>query len=190
LTVGAATPAVTAGTPGEGNAMKKIEAVIKPFKLDEVKEALQEVGLQGITVVEAKGFGRQKGHTELYRGAEYVVDFLPKVKIEVVCEDRLVERAVEAIVTAARTGRIGDGKIFAGSALAGWRAINESDRALSVEPDNAVMDPFAAKPTLIVICDVIEPSTGQPYNRDPRSTAKKAEAFLRASGIGDEAFFG
>jgi nitrogen regulatory protein P-II 1 len=92
--------------------MKKIEAVIKPFKLDEVKEALHEVGLQGITVVEAKGFGRQKGHTELYRGAEYVVDFLPKVKIEVVCEDAVAERAVEAIVTAARTGRIGDGKIF------------------------------------------------------------------------------
>ena len=92
--------------------MKKIEAIIKPFKLDEVKEALHEVGLQGITVVEAKGFGRQKGHTELYRGAEYVVDFLPKVKIEVVCSDDVVERAVEAIVTAARTGRIGDGKIF------------------------------------------------------------------------------
>lgn len=92
--------------------MKKIEAVIKPFKLDEVKEALHEVGLQGITVLEAKGFGRQKGHTELYRGAEYVVDFLPKVKIEVVCGDDLVERAVEAIITAARTGRIGDGKIF------------------------------------------------------------------------------
>jgi nitrogen regulatory protein P-II 1 len=92
--------------------MKKIEAIIKPFKLDEVKEALQEAGIQGITVTEAKGFGRQKGHTELYRGAEYVVDFLPKVKIEVVCEDDVVERAVEAIVTAARTGRIGDGKIF------------------------------------------------------------------------------
>ncbi len=94
------------------NQMKKIEAIIKPFKLDEVKEALHEVGLQGITVVEAKGFGRQKGHTELYRGAEYVVDFLPKVKIEVVCEDDVVERAVEAIMNAARTGRIGDGKIF------------------------------------------------------------------------------
>jgi nitrogen regulatory protein P-II 1 len=93
-------------------AMKKIEAVIKPFKLDEVKEALHEVGLQGITVVEAKGFGRQKGHTELYRGAEYVVDFLPKVKIEVICEDSVVERAVEAIINSARTGRIGDGKIF------------------------------------------------------------------------------
>ena len=92
--------------------MKKIEAVIKPFKLDEVKEALHEIGLQGLTVTEAKGFGRQKGHTELYRGAEYVVDFLPKVKIEVVCDDDMVERAVEAIVNAARTGRIGDGKIF------------------------------------------------------------------------------
>ena len=92
--------------------MKKIEAVIKPFKLDEVKEALQEVGLQGITVTEAKGFGRQKGHTELYRGAEYVVDFFPKVKIEVVLPEDLVERAVEAIQQAARTGRIGDGKIF------------------------------------------------------------------------------
>jgi glutamine synthetase len=92
--------------------MKKIEAIIKPFKLDEVKEALQEVGVQGITVTEAKGFGRQKGHTELYRGAEYVVDFLPKVKIEVVLPDDQVERAVEAIQRAARTGRIGDGKIF------------------------------------------------------------------------------
>jgi nitrogen regulatory protein P-II 1 len=92
--------------------MKKIEAIIKPFKLDEVKEALHEVGLQGITVIEAKGFGRQKGHTELYRGAEYVVDFLPKVKIEVVLEDSLVERAIEAIMQVAATGRIGDGKIF------------------------------------------------------------------------------
>ena len=92
--------------------MKKIEAIIKPFKLDEVKDALHEVGLQGITVTEAKGFGRQKGHTEQYRGAEYVVDFLPKVKIEVICEDSVVERAVEAIINAARTGRIGDGKIF------------------------------------------------------------------------------
>ena len=92
--------------------MKKIEAIIKPFKLDEVKEALQEVGIQGITVLEAKGFGRQKGHTELYRGAEYVVDFLPKVKIEVVVVDNHAERAVEAIKTAAETGRIGDGKIF------------------------------------------------------------------------------
>ena len=92
--------------------MKKIEAIIKPFKLDEVKEALHEIGLQGITVIEAKGFGRQKGHTELYRGAEYVVDFLPKVKLEVVLADSLVERAVEAIQSAAHTGRIGDGKIF------------------------------------------------------------------------------
>ncbi len=92
--------------------VKKIEAIIKPFKLDEVKEALQEVGLQGITVTEAKGFGRQKGHTELYRGAEYVVDFLPKVKVEVILADELVDKAVEAIQAAARTGRIGDGKIF------------------------------------------------------------------------------
>ncbi len=92
--------------------MKKIEAIIKPFKLDEVKEALQDVGVQGITVIEAKGFGRQKGHTELYRGAEYVIDFLPKVKIEIVLPDDMVEKAVEAIQNAARTGRIGDGKIF------------------------------------------------------------------------------
>ncbi len=95
--------------------MKKIEAIIKPFKLDEVKEALQEIGLQGITVIEAKGFGRQKGHTELYRGAEYVVDFLPKVKIEVVLGDEMLDKAVEAIQKAAKTGRIGDGKIFISS---------------------------------------------------------------------------
>ena len=92
--------------------MKKIEAIIKPFKLDEVKEALNEIGLRGMTVTEVKGFGRQKGHTELYRGAEYVVDFLPKVKIEIVMEDGLVERAMEVITQAARTERIGDGKIF------------------------------------------------------------------------------
>lgn len=92
--------------------MKKIEAIIKPFKLDEVKEALQEVGIQGLSVTEAKGFGRQKGHTELYRGAEYVVDFLPKVKIELVIADEQVDTAVEAIIAAARTGKIGDGKIF------------------------------------------------------------------------------
>ena len=95
--------------------MKKIEAIIKPFKLDEVKEALQEVGLQGITVTEAKGFGRQKGHTELYRGAEYVVDFLPKVKIEIVVADEALEGATAAIRKAAQTGRIGDGKIFVSS---------------------------------------------------------------------------
>jgi nitrogen regulatory protein P-II 1 len=92
--------------------VKKIEAIIKPFKLDEVKEALHEVGVSGITVTEAKGFGRQKGHTELYRGAEYVVDFLPKVKLEVVVSDSLAERVVEAITNAAQTGRIGDGKVF------------------------------------------------------------------------------
>ena len=92
--------------------MKKIEAIIKPFKLDEVKEALQEIGVQGLSVIEVKGFGRQKGHTELYRGAEYVVDFLPKVKIEAVVAADQVDGAVEAIVTAAKTGKIGDGKIF------------------------------------------------------------------------------
>jgi len=92
--------------------MKKIEAIIKPFKLDEVKEALQEAGIQGLSVIEVKGFGRQKGHTELYRGAEYIVDFLPKVKIEVVLDDDQVDEAIEAIVAAANTDKIGDGKIF------------------------------------------------------------------------------
>ncbi|MEM0976519.1 MAG: P-II family nitrogen regulator [Pseudomonadota bacterium] len=92
--------------------MKKIEAVIKPFKLDEVKEALQEIGVQGLSVLEAKGFGRQKGHTELYRGAEYVVDFLPKVKIEVVLSDEQLDDAIKSIIEAARTEKIGDGKIF------------------------------------------------------------------------------
>ena len=109
--------------------MKKIEAIIKPFKLDEVKEALHEVGLQGITVIEAKGFGRQKGHTELYRGAEYAVDFLPKVKIELVIPDDMLERAVEAIQQAAYTGRIGDGKIFISS-------IEEAIRVRTGEKEN------------------------------------------------------
>jgi len=92
--------------------MKKIEAIIKPFKLDDVKEALHDIGLQGMTVIDARGFGRQKGHTELYRGAEYVVDFLPKVKLEIIIDDNMVERAIEAISNAAHSGRIGDGKIF------------------------------------------------------------------------------
>ena len=109
--------------------MKKIEAIIKPFKLDEVKEALHEVGLQGITVIKAKGFGRQKGHTELYRGAEYVVDFLPKAKIELVIPDDMLERAVEAIQQAAYTGRIGDGKIFISS-------IEEAIRVRTGEKEN------------------------------------------------------
>ncbi|MQQ06896.1 P-II family nitrogen regulator [Epibacterium sp. SM1979] len=95
--------------------MKKIEAIIKPFKLDEVKEALQDVGVQGLSVIEVKGFGRQKGHTELYRGAEYVVDFLPKVKVEVVLDDDQVDAAIDAIVDAAKTDKIGDGKIFVSS---------------------------------------------------------------------------
>jgi nitrogen regulatory protein P-II 1 len=108
-------PGITTARPRQREVkarMKKIEAIIKPFKLDEVKEALQEIGLQGITVIEAKGFGRQKGHTELYRGAEYVVDFLPKVKLEVVLGDEMLPKALEAIQKAAKTGRIGDGKIF------------------------------------------------------------------------------
>jgi nitrogen regulatory protein P-II 1 len=106
-------PRAAANLPNcRSTAMKKIEAVIKPFKLDEVREALAEVGVTGLTVTEVKGFGRQKGHTELYRGAEYVVDFLPKVKVELVVVDNMVEQAIEAIVKAARTGKIGDGKIF------------------------------------------------------------------------------
>ena len=109
-------PALAAGTRDKTQwgtrRVKKIEAIIKPFKLDEVKEALHEVGVSGITVTEAKGFGRQKGHTELYRGAEYIVDFLPKVKLEVVVSDETAEKVVEAIASAAQTGRIGDGKIF------------------------------------------------------------------------------
>jgi nitrogen regulatory protein P-II 1 len=96
----------------EDHEMKKVEAIIKPFKLDDVREALSEIGITGMTVTEVKGFGRQKGHTELYRGAEYVVDFLPKMKLEVVVTDDIVDRCVEAIISAARTGKIGDGKIF------------------------------------------------------------------------------
>jgi nitrogen regulatory protein P-II 1 len=109
---GANRPAFARPQSKAGGHVKKIEAIIKPFKLDEVKEALHEVGVSGITVTEAKGFGRQKGHTELYRGAEYVVDFLPKVKLEVVVADAQAEQVVEAIAAAAQTGRIGDGKIF------------------------------------------------------------------------------
>ena len=112
--------------------MKKIEAVIKPFKLDEVKEALQELGVQGMTVLEAKGYGRQKGHTELYRGAEYVVDFLPKIKIEVVVADDQLSSALEAIQNAARTGRIGDGKIFVSDVLDVIRIRTGENGALAI----------------------------------------------------------
>ena len=112
--------------------MKKIEAVIKPFKLDEVKEALQELGVQGMTVLEAKGYGRQKGHTELYRGAEYVVDFLPKIKIEVVVADDQLPSALEAIQNAARTGRIGDGKIFVSDVLDVIRIRTGENGALAI----------------------------------------------------------
>jgi nitrogen regulatory protein P-II 1 len=112
--------------------MKKIEAVIKPFKLDEVKEALQELGVQGMTVLEAKGYGRQKGHTELYRGAEYVVDFLPKIKIEVIVADDQLDGALEAIQTAARTGRIGDGKIFVSEVIDVVRIRTGENGALAI----------------------------------------------------------
>jgi nitrogen regulatory protein P-II 1 len=110
-------PSARRKTARLGSPMKKIEAVIKPFKLDEVKEALQDAGVQGMTVLEAKGYGRQKGHSELYRGAEYVIDFLPKIKIEVVVPDDMVNSVVEAIQAAARTGKIGDGKIFISDVL-------------------------------------------------------------------------
>ena len=124
--------------------MKKIEAIIKPFKLDEVKEALHEVGIQGITVIEAKGFGRQKGHTELYRGAEYVVDFLPKVKIEVVIEDSMLDTVVEAVQNAAKTGRIGDGKIFISS-------IDEAIRIRTGEKGGEAVYFLLETPSLIIV---------------------------------------
>ena len=270
--------------------MKKIEAIIKPFKLDEVKEALQEAGIQGITVLEAKGFGRQKGHTELYRGAEYVVDFLPKVKIEVVVSDDnlgrrsrrsappprpaasamaryLYRRSTRPSASApgrpARTRSEGisglieglpaarrragqrivnleerqtmktakdvlkaikdndvkyvdlrftdprgkwqhvtfdqtlideeafaEGLMFDGSSIAGWRAINESDMTLMPDPTSACMDPFFAASTMVLNCDILDPASGQPYNRDPRGIAKKAEAYLKSTGIGDTVFVG
>jgi nitrogen regulatory protein P-II 1 len=112
--------------------MKKIEAIVKPFKLDEVREALSEIGVSGLTVTEVKGFGRQKGHTELYRGAEYVVDFLPKVKVDVVIPDKLLDSAIDAIVKAARTGKIGDGKIFVTS-------VNQVIRIRTGETDEAAI---------------------------------------------------
>src|SRR3979490_212949 len=121
--------------PGR-RSVKKIEAIIKPFKLDEVKEALQEVGLQGITVTEAKGFGRQKGHAELYRGAEYIVDFLPKVKIEIVIGDDLVERAIDAIRRAAQTGRIGEGKI----------CVSNMEEGIRIRPGERGPDPVGSEP--------------------------------------------
>ena len=112
--------------------MKKIEAIIKPFKLDEVREALSEIGVNGLTVTEVKGFGRQKGHTELYRGAEYVVDFLPKIKVELVVGDSLVDASMEAIIKAARTGKIGDGKIFVST-------VEQVDRIRTGETDEAAI---------------------------------------------------
>ena len=276
-------------TREETGSMKKIEAIIKPFKLDEVKEALQEAGIQGITVTEAKGFGRQKGHTELYRGAEYVVDFLPKVKIEVVVADESAGRrrrgdpqgrpdradrrwqdfciayrrsdphphrrdrrrrgltsakfqcfptlpASGGLVTISIRERqhmktakdvlkaikdndvkyvdlrftdprgkwqhvtfdqtlidedaFADGLMFDGSSIAGWKAINESDMTLMPDPTSACMDPFFAASTMVINCDILDPASGQPYGRDPRGIAKKAEIYLKSTGIGDACFFG
>src|ERR1700704_3193178 len=126
------TAAIRRGQNEEGIAMKKIEAIFKPFKLDEVREALSDIGVSGLTVIEVKGFGRQKGHTELYRGAEYVVDFLPKVKVEVVIPDKLLDSAIDAIVKSARTGKIGDGKIFVTS-------VNQVIRIRTGETDEAAI---------------------------------------------------
>src|SRR5205809_552244 len=158
--------------------MKKVEAIIKPFKLDEVKESLSAIGVQGITVSEVKGFGRQKGHTELYRGAEYVVDFLPKVKLEIIVRDELVEEVFE------------EGLGFDGSSIRGWQPIHASDMLVVPDPTTAVMDPFTALPTLSLICNIVDPLTKEDYSRDPRNIARKAEAYLKSTGIGDTAYFG
>jgi glutamine synthetase len=275
--------------------MKKIEAIIKPFKLDEVKEALQEIGIQGLSVTEVKGFGRQKGHTELYRGAEYVVDFLPKVKIEVVLADDHGRRPPSRPSSAPprptrsatarsssptseqairiRTGEVrrrraltarnraapehhpitqaghgprdqttessreghdeqrhdvlkmikdedaayvdirftdprgklqhvtvmadqvdedflDEGFMFDGSSIAGWKGIEASDMKLMPDTESAYVDPFYAEKTICLHCSIVEPDTGEAYERDPRGTAEKAEAYLKSSGIGDVAYFG
>jgi nitrogen regulatory protein PII len=129
---GPAPPGRVASNALKQTAMKKIEAIIKPFKLEEVKDALAEVGIEGMTVLEVKGFGRQKGHTEIYRGSEYTVDFLPKIKIEVVISDGLLEAAVNAIVRAAKTGKIGDGKVFVSSIEEAVRIRTEEKGELAV----------------------------------------------------------
>src|SRR2546428_2097848 len=253
--------------------MKKVEAIIKPFKLDEVKESLSAIGVQGITVSEVKGFGRQKGHTELYRGAEYVVDFLPKVKLEIIVREeqvadvwrrsrrrprpaasatgrssccrstrscasapasaaatRFKRRAREeglgmAIQTAkdvlkfAKDNKIEaadlkfldllgtwqrftvppselteevfeEGLGFDGSSIRGWQPIHASDMLVVPDPTTAVMDPFTALPTLSLICNIVDPLTKEDYSRDPRNIARKAEAYLKSTGIGDVAYFG
>ncbi len=142
--------------------MKKIEAIIKPFKLDEVKEALQEVGLQGITVTEAKGFGRQKGHAELYRGAEYIVDFLPKVKIEIVIGDDLVEKAIDAIRRAAQTGRIGDGKIFVSNIEEAIRIRTGESGLDAIEPVYGTLILFWRHSDIVLSCpNCIEHADGR-----------------------------
>src|SRR4030067_65865 len=184
--------------------MKKMEAIRKQFNLDEVKEALNDIGIQGITVSEVKGFGRQKGHTELYRGAEYVVDFLPKIKLEVIVPDDLVPQVVETVEKSARTGRIGDGKIFVtnveevvriragggGSSIRGGQPIHASDMLVIPDADTAIIDPFITRPTLSLICNIVDPITKEAYSRDPRNIARKAEAHRKTTWIADAAFFG
>src|SRR6266853_388080 len=162
--------------------MKKIEAVIKPFKLDEVKEALQEVGLQGITVTEAKGFGLEKGHTELSRDVQYD-DFR-------FTEPRGKWKHVTADISTIEEDTFSEGIMFHGSSIAGWKAIHESDMQLMPDPESACIDPFYAETTLVLVCDTLEPLTGEPYNRDPRSIARKAEGLVKSMGVGDTVFFG
>src|SRR5438552_198673 len=159
--------------------MKKIEAIIKPFKLEDVKEALAGVGVEGMTVSEVKGFGRQKGHTEIYRGSEYTVDFLPKLKLEIVLADGSVDAAVSAILKTAKTGKIGGGK-----------SIEASDMLLMLDPKTAIIDPFPQVTTLSIVADAVDTITREPYSRDPRNVARKAVAYLQQTGIADTAFFG
>src|SRR5947208_2638279 len=183
--------------PGR-RSVKKIEAIIKPFKLDEVKEALQEVGLQGITVTEAKGFGRQKGRAELYRGPENTAkDVLKSIKDNDVkyvdlrfTDPRGKWQHVTCDVGMIEEDTFAEGLMFDGSSIAGWKAINESDMCLMPDPVTATIDPFFAETTMILTCDVLEPTTGEPYNRDPRGIAKKAEAMAKSMGVGDTVFFG
>src|SRR5258706_7644 len=192
--------------------MKMVEAIVKPFKLEEVKDALTKAGIQGMTVGEVKGFGRQKGHTELYRGAEYTVDFLPKVKLQILVTDDKVAEIADVIITAAKTGKIGDGKIFVydveevirigtgdkgeqglgfdGSSIRGFQSINESDMILLPDPDTAMLDPFTEHPTLSFVCNVLDAITREPYSRDPRYITQKAEKYLKSTGLADISYWG
>src|SRR5438477_171362 len=170
--------------------MKKIDAIIKPFKLEDVKEALSSIGVEGMTVSEVKGFGRQKGHTEIYRGSEYTVDFLPKIKVEVVLADNQVAEAVQSVIKAAKTGKISDGLGFDGSSIRGWKSIEASDMLAMPDPASAFIDPFMAEPTLSLTCTIAETGTKEAYNRDPRGIAQRGEKYLQSTGIADTAVFG